>query len=364
MSIFDDMLGSNESVFKNNAIALDFDYQPKLLLYRENEQREIAGCIKPLFQSRNGTNLLITGKPGVGKTAACKHVLQELEDETEKIIPIYINCWQKNTSYKIILELCDLVGYKLTQNKKTDELFKVMKSILNKKSVVFVFDEIDKLEDFDFLYMILEEIYKKTVILVTNYKTWVSNLDDRLKSRLMLSQTEFRPYNYAETKGILKYRLDYAFVQGVFDMDAFDHIVKKTDELKDIRAGLHLLKEAGNSAEEKASRKIKLEHAEAAISKLDGFFIKKSDDLDEDIKFILKIIKNNPETKIGELFSLYEKAGGKSAYKTFQRKVKKLEEGDFIFVKKIIGGAEGTTKIVSHKKSDKQLTDFEYLAGQ
>ena len=38
---------------------------------------------------------------------------------------------------------------------------------------VFVFDEVDKLEDLDFLYTILEEIYKKTVLLITNYKEWI-----------------------------------------------------------------------------------------------------------------------------------------------------------------------------------------------
>lgn len=359
MSIFDKMLGADESVFRNNAIALDFDYQPKQLMYREEEQKYIASCINPLFQSRNGKNLLITGRPGIGKTLACRHVLQELEEQTEDIIPVYINCWQKNTSYKIILELCDLVGYKLTHNKKTDELFKVIKGMLNKKSIVFVLDEIDKLEDFDFLYMILEEIYKKTILFITNYKGLVSDLDERLKSRLMLSQLDFRPYDNKETRGILKYRLDYAFAPGVFDMGAFEIIVKKTDELKDIRAGLHLLREAGNAAEEAASRKITIEHAETAIKRLNDFSIKKSNDLDEDTRFILKIIKSLPETRIGELFSAYEKDGGKSAYKTFQRRIKVLEEGDFISVKKITGGAEGNTTMISQKKQgDAKITDF------
>ena len=59
------------------------------------------------------------------------------------------------------MEICDQLGYKFTHNKKTDDLFKILEEYLNKDSVVFVFDEVDKLEDADFLYMILERIYRK-----------------------------------------------------------------------------------------------------------------------------------------------------------------------------------------------------------
>ena len=258
--LFKDILGSSESLFKND-IALEFDYQPKLVPYREKEQRHIASCIKPLFQEKNGKNVFIYGQPGIGKTVACRHIQNELEDETEEIKPLYINCWKHNTAYKIVLEICSLMGFKFVQNKKTEELFKWIKQTLNKKSVVFVLDEVDKLEDFDFLYMILEEIYRKTIILITNYKEWVVDIDERIKSRLMPEIIEFRPYNHDETKGILKQRMDYAFHANVFSDDAFELIAKKTFEMQDIRTGLYLMKEAGRIAEDKSSRKIILEHA-------------------------------------------------------------------------------------------------------
>jgi len=89
--LFKDMLGSEESLFKNE-VALNFDYQPKLIPFREIHQKTIASCIKPLFQKRNGKNLFIHGMPGVGKTVACRHVLDELPETTDEIIPLYINC--------------------------------------------------------------------------------------------------------------------------------------------------------------------------------------------------------------------------------------------------------------------------------
>ncbi|RMF54923.1 AAA family ATPase [Candidatus Woesearchaeota archaeon] len=356
MPLFKDILSSEESLFMNT-IALDYDYIPKLVPYREQEQRYIAACIKPLLQKRNGKNLLIYGSPGVGKTVAVKHLFKELEEETDDVIAIYVNCWQKNTPHKIILEMCDQLDYKFTHNKNSDELFKILRDMLNKKSVVFCFDEIDKLDDAGILYQISEEIYRKTIILITNFKDWIAGLDERIKSRLTIEMLEFKPYNKAETKGILRHRLDYAFVKGVWDEKAFDLIAEKTAELKDIRTGLYLMRESGNEAENNASRKITVEHVKVAIAKFDDFSIKKSTDLDEDERFILSIIKENSGKKIGELFKLYKEQGGKAGYKTFQRRIGKLEANSFISVKKIVGGPEGSTTIINYEKT-KKLTEF------
>jgi cell division control protein 6 len=94
MTLFKDMLGSDESLFKNE-LALDYSFLPKLLPHRENQQKYLATCIKPLLMGKNGRNLFVYGAPGIGKTAALRFILNELEEETEEVIPIYINCWQK-----------------------------------------------------------------------------------------------------------------------------------------------------------------------------------------------------------------------------------------------------------------------------
>ena len=354
--LFKDILGSNESLFRND-VALDYSFVPKIVPYREKEQRIIASCIKPLFLEKSGKNVFIFGQPGVGKTVALRKVLNELEEETDEILPIYINCWQRNTTFKIILEICDLMDFKFVQNKKTEELFRWIKQNLNKKSVVFVFDEVDKLEDLDFLYMILEEIYRKTIILITNHKDWIIGLDERIKSRLMPEIIEFNPYNYSETKGILKQRCEYAFPPNVLNEDAFELIAKKTFELQDIRMGLHLMKESASIAESKSSRKILLEHAQLALSKINEFTIKNPDELAADEHLILNLIRNNSGKKIGDLFKSYQENGGKLVYKSFQRKIEKLEKSKFISVEKTAGGNEGNTTIIK-SNSEKKLTEF------
>jgi len=359
MTMFDDMLKDSESVFLDDITPLDYDFIPKIIKGRETEQNKIKLCIKPLVMKRNGKNLLIHGVPGIGKSLVIKHMFKIIEEgegeggATDDIVPIYINTWQKNTTYKIIIEICEQLNYKFTHNKKTEELFDVVKKELNKKSVVFCFDEIDKVEDLDFLYMILEQIYRKSIILITNYKSWAIDLDERIRSRLNLEMLEFKRYNESVIRVILRERLPYAFVKGVWDDSALNLVVKKTTEVGDVRTGLYLLKEAGNSAEDRASRKIELEDVKHAISKISEIKPKKTSALKDDDKFIMKIIKENSGKKIGELFDIYKENGGQGVYKTFQRKIDFLSKNKFISTIKQLGGSEGSTTIVKYERETK-----------
>lgn len=354
--LFKDMLGADESVFKN-IVALDFSFQPKLIKYREKEQFAIANCIKPLFIQQSGRHVLVYGKPGIGKTVAVKHVFKELEEDYDEVVPIYINCWTHNTSHKVAQELCDQIGYKFIQNKKTPELFKEIVARFNKTSVVIAFDEVDKAEDFDFLYTLLEEVYRKTIILISNYREWFINLDERIKSRLNPEQLNFKEYSFNETRGILDQRRNLAFYTDVMPDNAFNIIVDHAYQHKDIRTGLHLMKEAGFIAEDQSNRNVFITHVKKALEKLSELNVKDTADLEEDASFILNIIKMNSGKRIGDLFKIYQENAGKSSYRTFSRRINRLAEGKFISVKKLAGGAEGSTTLISYQ-SVKKLTEF------
>ncbi len=349
MGFFDD--NSKGKIFLN-PVALDYSFIPKLIPYRENQQHYIATCIKPLFQERNGKNLFIHGSPGIGKTVATIHVLNELEEKSD-ITPIYINCWKRNTAYKIILDICEKVGYKFTINKSTDELLDAITGILNKGSCVICLDEVDKLDSNDIVYYLLENIYKKTIILITNEKPWLDKLDSRIKSRLNPETLEFKPYNYEETLGILKQRIEYAFVLGALSKDSIELIAKKTFELKDLRTGIYLLKESGDIAELKNKNKIESIDVEEAMKKLDDFKTKDDKGLNNGLNQVLDIIKLNEGKNARELFEIY----GKDSYKTFQRKLRELDKNGLISMKEVNLGANGKEIIVSYG-SLKKLNEF------
>ena len=354
MSFFDENLAGGESVFRNEE-SLSPEWIPKILPFREKQQKTIARAIQPLFQNRSGPNILVTGAPGIGKTAAVKVILRELEETSTDVEPIYINCWQKNTTFKVFVELCELLGYKFTQNKKTEDLFAIIKKMSNKKPIVFVFDEVDKCEDVDFLYSLLEDVFVRTIILISNEDEWLSEIDARVRSRLLPDALLFQPYTKSEIREILKKRTEIAFVQDSWNQDAFEHVVEHASKFQDVRIGLHVLRISGRRAEDAGSKKIMKEHAEEAIQKMAEFEVKNPETLSEEDTTIIELVKKHSGKRIGELFELFQSSGSTTSYKTFQRHIEFLSKNKFISVEKRTGGAEGTTTIVSYEK---KLTEF------
>jgi cell division control protein 6 len=346
-----DFLGDNESIFLNDA-ALDYNFIPGVLMHREGQQAYIGNSIKLLEQNRNGRNLFIFGAPGIGKTLATRYVLKQVEENSENILPIYINCWKHDTSYKILLEICDLINYKFIQYKATDQLMKDIKNILNKKAIVLCLDEIDKLQDFSILYYFLEDIFKRSLIFITNEKEWTDTIDTRLKSRLYANNLEFKPYNYNEILDILKQRIEYAFVKNVFEKNCLEEICKKTYELNDVRAGIFLLKEAGDIAEQRASKKISLDDVKKAINKLPDFKIK--NDLDEEQNKILELVRKYSGKPIRDIYNYYDK---NVSYRTFRRRLEELNNAKLITLEEKSLGARGKVAYV-YFGLNKSLAEF------
>lgn len=255
-----------------NPTILDQTFLPRLLPYREEQHKYLAECIKPLMNGRTGTNLLILGPPGIGKTACVRFILRTLMEETDNIMPIYVNCWKRDTSPKIINDVANQLDVKPTEKISSDELFDNLIGKFNKyDGVVFAFDEIDKVNDFDFLYRIAEDIPRKTIFLVTNDSEWIAKVDRRLMSRLVLDRLEFKPYKFEEVRGILYERQKYAFAPRAWDYDAFESIIKKTFSTKDMRTGFFLMKVAGETAESRNADKIGQEDVNKAMEKLKDF---------------------------------------------------------------------------------------------
>jgi|SRR3989344_1317192 len=351
--LFEDASKSQESLFLNE-IALDPNFTPPLIEYRENHQKYIADCIKPLFMKRNGKNLIIHGAPGIGKTLAAKYVLKELQEETDDVYIAYINCWKSPTAYKVVLELCELLDYKFTHNKTTEELLKKITAILNKKSVVLCFDEVDKLESTDIIYNLLEDLYRKTIILIVNDKSWLIKLDSRIRSRLMPETLEFNHYNKSEMFGILKKRTEFAFIPNTCSQEALEIVSQKAFESGDVRLGIYLLKESGLIAESESSRKILETHAKKALEKTKEFSIKSPNDLKEGDNSLLECIKSNPSIPSSKLHEIFNAS---ISYKTFRRQLEKLEKARLIELELVFSGTHGKTTIVKLKQ-EKTLDSF------
>jgi cell division control protein 6 len=354
MGLFDSMLKGDESLFLDT-MPLDVDFVPGIIKHREQEQQYIATCITPLLQKRSGKNLFITGSPGIGKTVAVKHVLDELKKETEEIKTLYVNCWKKETAHKIALELCDQLDYKFTHNKDTTDLLRDLARLLNKRAAVIVLDEADKIEGDELFYTLMEDVYKKSLIFITNEADWGARLDNRVRSRLMLDLLEFRKYSAEEVHQILEDRVKFAFAPGVVDEEALSFIAQKTFEAGDLRVGLFLLKEAGEVAEAKSSRKVMLEHAQKATEKLRDYSVKNVETLQPSERRMLALIDQHIGKTTKQIYDLYVKEEPMS-YSSFQRRLKQLAKGKFITLQPANTGQPGNMVLV--QRGNMKLNQF------
>jgi cell division control protein 6 len=155
-TIFDSAI-KNKNIIKNRQV-LTIDYVPDKLLFRTKESTAIAQSLSVILK-KGPSNLLIFGKPGTGKTAVVKNVIEHLYNKTNQLdinlrVP-FINAKNSNTPYKILYEIAELLGINkeerkmqvyftgLSMSEATDRIL----DFIRRRSirVVLVIDEIDSL---------------------------------------------------------------------------------------------------------------------------------------------------------------------------------------------------------------------------
>ncbi len=337
MSLFD--IEKNTSVIKNEDV-LNYDYVPKTIPYRENQIQEIADSIKPMLYERSGRNLFIYGAPGIGKTASIKWVLRELSESTDEIIPIYVNCWNLKTKYFIFSEMANQLKLSFTAGKSAEHVLQQIVYKLKNKRAVFVFDEIDKIDDSDFLYQIVSMFPTSSIHLISNNFEYITKIDSRIRSRIILKHIEFRPYNLDEVYGIIKERAKIALRKDAIDTSLLKQIANITFNKRDIRVGIYLLRESAKIAEQDGKRKITKEHVKKAMENVLDKTLEE-EKLNKDELLIINITKEHNGDVSGKLFDFYKKKGGKLSYKSFKRYAKNLEKLGILKLELTSGGFKG-----------------------
>jgi orc1/cdc6 family replication initiation protein len=349
MGLYDNILMEGESIFRNEDV-LDFEWLPPVLPHRETQVEYIAEVTKPLFTGRKPQNLFISGAPGIGKTTSVRFVLKELKESSDNIVPIYVNCWKCSTNHSIFLEIARQINLPFpNKGVSTESIAESVFSKLNRwKGVVLAFDEIDKAEDTDFLYKVLESLGKKAcVIMTTNNKEFLIELDGRLKSRLAPESMHFKKYSYSEIKDILLDRVKHSFVPGAFNNEMIDIIAKKTEEIGDIRTGMFLLQKAGRFAEKDAAKKIDESHIKKAIETLTEFTKKTNMENLSDLQAkIYALIKKNPGKISGEYHNILKKEGTDISSRYFRSNIKHLEDSGLIRTRDTGKGFIGRSRII------------------
>jgi len=245
-------------IFKDESVFYP-DYFPLSIPSRETQIKELTFLLKPLLVQKKANNILVYGPPGTGKTLTTNFVLKELCEYTKKVNFTYINLIKENTRVAVLSKVVSLFGGILPRRGLAiDEILSRTLELFSKAdfSPIIILDEIDKMdkeESSKLLYDLARfNVGKKyfTLILVTNYKSCILELDNRTQSTLFLSDLEFPKYKPQEIKGILKERIEYGFIPGSISEDLIGYVAGfAAGRGGDARIAIDLLYKAGKNTE-------------------------------------------------------------------------------------------------------------------
>jgi cell division control protein 6 len=259
---------TRRSVFHSES-ALDPDADPSTVVGREQEIEQIADALRPLARGNTCEDVLVCGRPGVGKTTCINHVLDRLEEEAG-VKRVYINCWQHNTRTALLSELLIKLGYPAPRKgKATDALLTRLRDWVDKnRDVAVVLDEFDRLKDATEIVYDLKEIGRSAdhalgLVLVANEACSEEVLDGRSRSRLDLQTVAFDGYEADALQAILEQRAGDAFRGGAVS----DHVLRVIADMVaardgDCRKALNLLRRAGRRADRENQDTVTAEHVQ------------------------------------------------------------------------------------------------------
>ncbi|MEM5815264.1 MAG: AAA family ATPase [Candidatus Aenigmatarchaeota archaeon] len=286
------------SAFKNEEVLYP-EYLPSNLPHRENQIKLIADHINILGKNKKPQNIFIYGPSGVGKTAVTKFIIREFENYSG-IKCIYINCWEFNTTFAVIFEILRSLGiFSPRRGVAKDELFLKLVEYLekSKRNLLIALDEIDVLikKDQQIIYDLVRigNYTKQNImlILISNNKYILKDLEERIKSSLNLEEIEFKPYTFFEVKEIIEERMKLAF--RIYDEGISVLVANKVVEMGgDIRVALNILLKAGRLAKDKLT----LDIVKQVIKENSSFTIEeKINNFEEKEKIVLDIF-NQPKS--------------------------------------------------------------------
>ncbi len=288
-----DKAASGKSLVKNRQ-ALTIDYVPEKLPFRDEEAKTLAQVLSTVFKGARPSNLLLFGKPGTGKTAVAKNVVDRLQKKSNElkidVTVIFINAKAAGSAYKVLFEVAEDLGINkeeqgkqvhftgLSMGEATDRILQYIQK--KKLHFILVIDEIDSLVDKsgdDILYNFTRANQRMmgkggfvTLIGISNSLTFKDKLDPRVRSSLSEEETVFNPYTVDQLRQILQERSKLAFSDGAISEAAINLCAAMAGrEHGDARKAIDLLRVAAELAEREGAAKVDEKHVRAGQDRIE-----------------------------------------------------------------------------------------------
>ncbi|WP_231189794.1 orc1/cdc6 family replication initiation protein [Haladaptatus sp. DYF46] len=275
--------------FRNREALLD-DYTPDTFVGRDDELDEYHEALEPVIYGEQPNNIFLYGKTGVGKTAATKYLLRNLEEDANQfedleLATAYINCDGFETSYRVGVALINALRDPADQISEsgysTSEIYAMLWDDLDADGgiVLLVLDEVDHINQGEdsILYQLSRARENENlrearvgVIGISNDLTFRDRLSPKVRSSLCERTISFPHYTATELLEVLEQRSEVAFKSNVLSNEVLPKCAALgAQSAGDARHALDLLLTAGDIARGNESETVQERHVDHALERVE-----------------------------------------------------------------------------------------------
>ncbi len=324
----------------------DPSYVPVELPFREPQMREITAEVTYFIRGSPSSHLLLTGKPGTGKTASVKRVAEDLKMVRSDVLISYINCWKYPTKHSVLSEVARQAGIAVPIKGVAPEVIleRIEQTTRNHKHII-ILDEADRLKDKELLY-VLSRMNNTMLIVISNTKSFIYSIDPRIMSSLVQRTVEYPPYNVPQLTEILRKRALIGLYPGTYS----EEVLRACASIGygrggDARIAINCLYSAAKIAEVEGSSSITIEHVKKVRLDMTTPY-----PLEPKYVHILNILRQRGPLTVGELYEEYSKVNPVSD-RTFRKYLRELERLGMIYIER--KRVKGNVRVV-HIKGEYQ----------
>ena len=339
----------DQTVFRDREV-FEFTYMPDELHHRDAQIRELALLARPALRSGSPRSAILRGPPGTGKTTTVRRLFAEIEETTQQIAPVYINCKQHRTPFAVFACIFEaVVGYPPpATGKHLDEVVRVAAKRLGEREAALLvcLDDANYLHEArqlnDLLYRILRlyeawDVRKPGVFAISSdlRLNLYTGVDERVRSVFHPTEVYFSPYAKSEIQEILGDRIRQGLYPNVVPKASANLIADLTAKEQDIRVGIDLVRAAAENAEGAGRRTVtRKDVMDASRSIITPTLQKRAADLNEGERALLyRIAEMAQKTDVtmtsGAVFEATQEyiPNGATTYRT---RLKRLEEAGLV----------------------------------